>query len=319
MSRGLAIALRLAVGMAALALLLWKLDLNRAWATLKAADRGWLLAAFGAQWCSKLCWCLRWRALLVTAGYAPKPLQLLRFILMGLFFNNFLPTTVGGDVARGIALSRTKVPKAVAAASVIADRILGLLALGLLAVIGGILGALLFPDGGPWLASIGLAAALLALVMALTRPELLERLRGLLARRGQKLAERLSRVIDGVSFLASRTQALGAALFFSLGLAAFAAVFHWAIARSIGIEVPLIAYFVIVPAVMLAASLPITLNGLGLRELGFVAFLGAQGVPAATAAVFALLAFLGPLVFAILGGILFVSGESRPRADQVGS
>jgi hypothetical protein len=295
--------------LAALAFLLSRVDFDRAQAKLAAADRGWLLAGFLAQWCSKLCWCLRWRALVVTAGYRPAPLQLLRFILIGLFFNNFLPTTVGGDVVRAVALSRAHVPRAVAAASVIADRILGLLALGLLATIGGVLGVLLFPGGGPWLASVALAISVSGLVALLTRPELLERVRGFLARRGQKLADRLSRVIEGVVFLSSRARALSGALFFSLGLAAFAAVFHWSIARAIGIEVPLIAYFVVVPAVMLAASLPITLNGLGLRELGFVAFLGAQGVPAETAAVFALLAFLGPLVFAILGGILFVSGD----------
>jgi hypothetical protein len=80
--------------------------------------------------------------------------------------------------------------------------------------------------------------------------------------------------------------------------------------------VPVLAWFVIVPAVMLFAALPVTLNGLGVRELGFVGFLGAQGVPDARATVFALLAFVGTLGFAVAGGVLFLLGDRPGRAGR---
>jgi hypothetical protein len=72
---------------------------------------------------------------------------------------------------------------------------------------------------------------------------------------------------------------------------------------------------VIVPTVMLFASLPITLNGLGIREIGFVAFLGAQGAPPSVSAVFAFLVFALPLLFALAGGALFLAG-GRPAVPQ---
>jgi uncharacterized membrane protein YbhN (UPF0104 family) len=98
----------------------------------------------------------------------------------------------------------------------------------------------------------------------------------------------------------------------SLGLAACSAVYHWSIGRALGIPLGVAAYFVIVPAVMLFAALPITMNGLGIRELGFVGLLGAQGVPSDSATVFALLAFVGTLGFAVAGGIIFLAGGGSP-------
>ena len=95
----------------------------------------------------------------------------------------------------------------------------------------------------------------------------------------------------------------------SLALAVCSALYHWSVGRAVGIEVPLAAWFVIVPTVMLFAALPITLNGLGVRELGFVGLLGAQGIESSTATVFALLAFVGTLGFAFAGGILFLTGR----------
>jgi uncharacterized membrane protein YbhN (UPF0104 family) len=102
------------------------------------------------------------------------------------------------------------------------------------------------------------------------------------------------------------------ALGYSLGLSACSALFHWSVGRAVGLPVPLLAFLVIVPTVMLVASIPITLNGLGLREVGFVTVLAQLGAPTSTAAVFAFLAFVLPLVFAVAGGILFVAG-GRPR------
>ncbi|MCA9753741.1 MAG: flippase-like domain-containing protein, partial [Gemmatimonadetes bacterium] len=125
-------ALRWSLGVAALAFLLWRVDLGSALATVREADPRWLAAALAAQLAAKTCWVLRWRRLLAATGHPRGAGSLLRLILLGLFFNNFLPTSVGGDVARGVGLARDGVPKALAAASVVADRLVGVVALALL-------------------------------------------------------------------------------------------------------------------------------------------------------------------------------------------
>ena len=70
----------------------------------------------------------------------------------------------------------------------------------------------------------------------------------------------------------------------------------------------------IVPAVMLLSAIPLTPNGMGIREAGFVGFLATQGVPASDAALFAVLALVVPLLFAIAGGVVFAMGRRRAAA-----
>ncbi|MGH2569998.1 MAG: lysylphosphatidylglycerol synthase transmembrane domain-containing protein, partial [bacterium] len=126
MRKGIGAALRFAVGFAALGLLITRMDPARAWAVVASADPGWLFAALAAQLAGKAFWVLRWGTLLASTGHRRGAGELLRWILVGLFFNNFLPTSVGGDVARGLGIARGGVPRATAAASVVGDRLIGL-------------------------------------------------------------------------------------------------------------------------------------------------------------------------------------------------
>ncbi|GJM43619.1 MAG: hypothetical protein DHS20C21_04610 [Gemmatimonadota bacterium] len=315
MNRTLGALVRLAIGVGLLVFLLVRVDLKQAWATLSATHPAWLAAAVVAQLGSKTCWLLRWRALLGAAECRVPPGALARLILVGLFFNNFLPSSVGGDVMRALGLTRYGATRATAAASVLGDRVIGILALAIMAVAGGAVGAFFWPGQGPWGVAVGFAALVVGLVVAVGRPEVFRALTGF---RGlpEAVSRKMKRVLDSLSLLAERRRILLVAILFSLGLAACSAVFHWSVGRAVEIQVPLVSYFVIVPTVMLFAALPITFNGLGVRELGLVGFLGAQGVPQEEAAVFAALAFVVPLTFAVAGGVVFLAqGRSNGRRE----
>jgi uncharacterized protein (TIRG00374 family) len=310
MRRFLAQVVRIVLGVGALAWLLSRVDADAAWATVKRADLGWLGVAMVAQLGSKGFWLFRWRELLGSAREARSLIELGRLMLLGLFFNNFLPSSVGGDVARGVGLAGLGISRAQAAASVLADRVVGMYALAVTAALGSALGAWLWPERGPWIAAGCVSLAFALVTQALFRSEVLGRVERIRAISGESgLARKSRRLLAAGKFLADHRQALRRAFLFSLGLSACSTIYHWAIGRSLGIGLPFAAYCVLVPAVMMFASLPITLNGLGIREVTFVGLLGAQGVPREEATVFALLAFLGTLGFAIAGGWIFVAGR----------
>ena len=90
----------------------------------------------------------------------------------------------------------------------------------------------------------------------------------------------------------------------SLALQVIAVLFHLACARAVGLETPALVFFLVVPASVIVALLPITLNGLGLREGVLVGLLVSAGAPAAGAGAFALLALLVTSSFALIGGII---------------
>jgi uncharacterized membrane protein YbhN (UPF0104 family) len=241
-------------------------------------------------------------------------------MLVGLYFNNFLPSSVGGDVARGVGLAAYGVPRATAGASVLADRIVGLFALAVTALAGAVLGGVLYPGRGPWIGAGLISLALVLSLKFLFDPRVLARVQRSRMLAGEGLFSAKSRrLLSAGGFLAERGGVLQRAFVLSLGLSAFSTIYHGAIGRSLGIAVPFAAYCVIVPAVMIFASIPITLNGLGIREVGFVELLAAQGVPREEATVFALLAFLGTFGFAIAGGLLFVADRRGRSPAHEGS
>lgn len=71
---------------------------------------------------------VKWSVLLRAQGVALPYLHLLRFTFVGLFFGNFLPTNVGGDLVRGYDLARSLRRVEDAAVSVLVDRLVGLIA-----------------------------------------------------------------------------------------------------------------------------------------------------------------------------------------------
>ncbi|HET9886342.1 MAG TPA: lysylphosphatidylglycerol synthase transmembrane domain-containing protein [bacterium] len=313
MTRRLGTALRLLIGIGAMVWLIAGIDAGEAWNTLQRASAAWLVVAMLAQIGSKACWLYRWKELLNSVGQSRPTGELAKLVLLGLFFNNFLPSSVGGDVARGIGLAGLGVPKATAAASVLADRMVGLFSMAIVAVLGAAAGLFLQPAQGPWLPATILALVLAAGTALFSRPAVIAALSRIPAFTAQKgLGRKVGRLLESAQFLAEREAAMRRAIVLSLGLSVFSTIYHWAIGQATGIAVPFTAYCVLVPAVMLFSSLPITLNGLGIREVSFVGLLAAQGVPRADATVFALLAFLGTQVFSIAGGVLFLA-EVRGR------
>jgi hypothetical protein len=91
----------------------------------------------------------------------------------------------------------------------------------------------------------------------------------------------------------------------SIALKLLAVLFFASCGWAVGLELPLTVYFLVVPASVLAAMLPVTLNGLGIREGTMVALLVLFGAPPADAGAMVLLALAVSMGFSAIGGLLY--------------
>ncbi|MEI6972440.1 MAG: lysylphosphatidylglycerol synthase transmembrane domain-containing protein, partial [bacterium] len=73
--------------------------------------------------------CLKWQLFLTARGVKTSFLQLFRLYLVGYFFNNFMPGSVGGDVVRGMELGRETSSRSNSYGSVFLERLTGFIAL----------------------------------------------------------------------------------------------------------------------------------------------------------------------------------------------
>jgi glycosyltransferase 2 family protein len=317
--------LRLAASAALLGFLAWRTDwgqVRAAFATLRL-DLWFLAAAVYAA--TQAVSSVRWQLFAGSLGFREPYRRYLSYYYIGMFFNLVLPTSVGGDVVRAWYLDARSGRRANAFVTVIADRVSGVLVLLLLALM-----ALPFrpPDLPAWLTwtVAGLAGgALLSLTLLCLTSWLTGTRYSVLSARysvpgppttwHSRLFNLQSAIcnLQSAIFPSRRVFLLSTALSIIVQLANVLVV--WLIGQALGLSVPGSYYLILVPTVTLLTLLPISLNGMGVREGSTVVMLAPLGVDSGTAITLALLWFAA-FVLPSMGGVLPYLWGNVPRFKE---
>lgn len=262
--RGLVGALSVVLSAALVALLLARIDLAQAAATLRGADRGWLALAALLTALMPVTATLRWRGVLRALPDAPPGFGLsLRAVLLANALNAVLPSKAG-DVAKAAYLRRHG-GRAQGVGTVVLERLVDLAVLGALAVAGGLV------SGAAWsLLGVALLGGVAVVLAALARLPA-ERL-PLPAAARAKLGEalRVVRLWGRAPGAAAQTVAASLATWLAGGLLVAA------LARAFGAALPLPFVLAVFPAAILAGLVPLTVSGIGTRDAAFVALLAGR-------------------------------------------
>lgn len=281
---------------------------------VRRAD-GWLvLAGFLMNWSGVALSAARWQLLLRAQGGDASHGALARSFMVGQFFNNLLPSTIGGDAVRAYDSWRFGATKGAAVTLVVVDRLLGLGALAIFALVSATL--LTRPAiSTPLLAAALLAAAAVAGLSAwiIFAPPaavvaLLDRLPVSLRRRIQVLARQAG---DGLMRFHGNPWVLGKAFAISVLIQIGAITFYALLGAALGFQVPAWHWFLIVPIAVLAMLAPLSVNAIGVREGVFAFLLASYAVTTAEAVAFAWLAYTSVALQAMLGGALYLARARR--------
>lgn len=250
---------------------------------------------------------LKWRMIARSVGFGGRIGDYVRFYFVGIAFNLFGPSTIGGDVVRALYLGEGRRP-GLAINSVLFDRLSGLV---VLVAIGA--GALLaFPQYAfPWPLTAATVAVGMALVVGWWACPLLVRLLPSRNRVRRQVEDELGPFWRDGGML--------------VRIAVVSAVFHlsqmgvqWILARAVGVALPFSYCMIMHPLLSVMTAVPISLNGLGVREGGYVHFLWRFGVSDSVAVTMSLLWWGMTLVSGLVGGLVFVaSGAELPRLRSV--
>jgi hypothetical protein len=257
----------------------------------------------------------RWRLLLRTQGF-PAPLRhLSASYLVASFFNNFLPSNIGGDVVRVRDSTRLTGSTTTSLAVVLIDRILGFGALYAIAAtaflaggaeVRGLIGA------APALAVLGVVFAIMAYVFF--RPGTTRRV---MARTGLErfawVRARFETVQSAVHVYRERVGSVMAAFAASLTLQAMLVLFFFTVARALHIPLALSVAFLVVPMCTLVQAIPVTFNGWGIRESLFIVYFGQVGLSRESALAVSLVG-TGLIVMLSLSGAIVWTSRSAPAA-----
>jgi uncharacterized membrane protein YbhN (UPF0104 family) len=288
--------------------------------TLAAADFTYVGLVLVIYLMVQLMSAVRWMVLARPLGFETPLKDMVVFYFIGMFCNLFAPSTVGGDLTRVYYLARDdskdggsgwRSTALHATIAVLSDRAIGMIVLIWL----GAAGLALFPrfavPGALRLLTFALAVGFL--VGGLLMPFF----RRILPANGHPL---VSKVRVALGTFRENWNAIVLALLLSLTVHVIQAAMHVLIGRALYLEIPLAYCFILYPLVGAFAALPITFNGIGLREGGYLFLLGVIGVDSEKAIAFGLLLFLIIAIDSLVGGIVFVVRKApRPRAVAAGT
>ena len=315
--RHLFLVLKLSVSIILLVVLFRQIDVARLWETVRRASVLWLVVALGIYAVNLLVSTWRWHLLLHAQEVAIRRRSLLGSFLVATFFNNFLPSNIGGDVIRisdtaGPAQSKTR-----ATAVVLTDRALGLMALVLVAATGASVAAAVHPAALPiWPAYLwaGFLAFVVAASPAVFAPDGFGRLlRPLAVFHPEWVGNRIDKLTDVLARFRAKPGALASCFAWAIFVQATVVVFYFAVSYALHLDLSLSDLAVIVPLSFIAQLLPVSVNGFGVREATFSFYFTRVGQPLESALLISLVPQALIMICSLAGAAVFVS-RTQQRA-----
>ncbi len=288
-----------------------KVDIQKASEIAARADMGILFGTVLLFLLSFVVAARRWQLLTRALGFQKPLLELVKLYFVGVFFNLFLPSTVGGDVSRCYYLSKGTGLHKEGFYSVLADRASGLAVLFLTATVGLLLShdAASLPWQLKWPVFAGTFGTFVVLPMM---PFLARRILGEKNWISRQLNESAVTV-----FWQDRTL-IPVSLVWSFLSQLILVACHIGVGWSLGLtEIPLWYYFVFYPSVAVLGFITPSFNGIGIREWAYTYFLLLVGVDRAHALTYALV-WLGLTTFgSVFGGLVYIASHMQPPPKEM--
>lgn len=314
MKRWLGLALKFTISALLFGFLLGKIDFEKVLAQVVNASPLFIFAATLVLIFQLVLNTFRWGVVLQALNGSLGFLRTFKIVYIGTFFNQTLPSSVGGDAVRVYKAYKAGLSLSKSLNGVMLERVATVLGLMLLVVafqpfllnrINGAVPAWVFPS----FSALGILGT--GFLMLLDRlPEVLRRWR--LAR--------------GLAYLAIDTRLVFLRPRYTLKVIAYAVVGHvnvslsiWVLGLSLGLgdRLGLIDCMVLIPPVLLIATLPISIAGWGVREGVMVAALGFVGIPPESALALSVMFGLVAIVTSLPGGLIWLasSDHAMPQDD----
>jgi glycosyltransferase 2 family protein len=302
------VVFKVAVSVGLLTVLLRQTDTGALLAQLRHMDVGWGIAALGTYAAMLVVSSWRWRLLLRAQTVHVGIGRLTQSFMVATFFNNFLPSNIGGDVVRVADTASQAGSKTLATTIVLVDRVLGLAAL---LAIGAIAAAAASLTGTPlagveyvWLSLLALVAGLL---LGLANRRLIARFlrRGKWAH-GEGMQRRIDHLIGAIGRFAAQPRSLWTAFAGAVAVQVLIIGFYLCAAHSLAVPFPPFAAAVIVPVSLAVQMVPVSINGFGVREAVFAFFFASLGLDVGSALVLSLGSAGLIMLFSLGGGVVFL-------------
>ncbi|MDO9411059.1 MAG: D-glycero-beta-D-manno-heptose 1,7-bisphosphate 7-phosphatase [Pseudolabrys sp.] len=307
MRRTLLLLLKIAISICLFYVSLRSVNLAALAERLSRINPGWIAAALLLQAAQVALQSMRWREIALQCGASLTPPAAVRINFIAAFFNQVLPSTIGGDAARVFLLARNGGGWASPTYSVLIDRVAGIVALALIVIacLPWSLALVQDPIARAVLLLIGAGAiggAIVFVLIGVLKLPILERwapTRHLV--QVSRAALRICR--------SPKSAALIAVISFAIHFLTIASI--WCLAQSVAASASFALLLYMVPPVILISTVPISIAGWGVRESSMIAAFNFAELAAGDGLIVSVLFGLSAFAIGTIGGILWITGGTR--------
>lgn len=247
-----------------------------------------------------------WRWYILTRKFQTKTniFSLLKYYYIGNFASFFLPTSIGGDVARIILLRRESNSLEIGSSTVIVERVLGLISIIMLFAFSMFFGIAEFITISVlWPLIFFILIVFLGIWFVFYIPE---RWLAKLLFFSPKINSKLHNLFQALKAYRIESklmvQGLGLSLFYQLAMIGA----YYFLARAINLLIPFQHFLLIMPLVWILSLIPLSLNGLGIREGGFIYLFSLLDYPSDLLSFVSILGVILLITQGLIGGVLFL-------------
>jgi uncharacterized membrane protein YbhN (UPF0104 family) len=296
------------VSAALLYFVLRSIDLPAFWERVKGMNPAWILLALAAYAVTQSIGVWRWNRLLRAQHIEVERRRLTESIWVSMFFNNFLPSNIGGDVVRIADTAPAAGSKTLAMTVILVDRALGLTALVIIASSGALVASLLgvHIPGARWL-WIASALGAVAAISVIAMPQLVgHALLPVRALNKPWLTERAQRLEDAVIRFRNAPSAVAGAFAGAMVVQITIVAFYLLTAEGLSVPLPIFLGAVLIPVSLVVQMAPVSINGFGVREAVFAFFFRRFGLPTDAAVALSLVSTGMVMGLSLVGGFFFL-------------
>lgn len=272
----------------------------------KNSQKTYLSFAFIIFWLALFLGIVRWKTLLASIGVAASFRETFYSYFSGLFLNLFFPSFVAGDLFRGFGLSQRHGKTNKIASTILMDRFSGGLALTLVALV-----SFLFLDSWVQKMQVLLPIVVLVVIVLFLSFVIFDRsfLNFLLKifKKGSLIRSKVLLLHDQLYFFKEKPLIFYKSLMLSLLIQILMPIGFFVASLAFGLTLSPIIFLVLIPIIMAAAFIPITIAGAGTREALLVYFLASYGVAESVGLGISLVNLFFLISASLLGGIFYVT------------
>jgi uncharacterized protein (TIRG00374 family) len=310
MKRRLLQMMKVVISVGLITFLVWKISPGMLVPHLRNMNIPVLLGAVAVFFVSSCLGSLQWHLLLRAGGISLTPAKTFRLYFVGLFFNNFFPTNVGGDAVKIFDVTRSGNDPHQVFAVTLLDRIIGISGLCILALAASLLLARSRPVYNLWIYILVFVGCIAPVLLLTLNKRLSRAVRMFFGRLNVwRLGERFDLVFSHLGSFREFRALMLHVLLLALVVQFLRVATHVLVGRALGAELTVgtfLSFYVFIPLLGLVMVLPISLNGLGVREGTGILLFTTVGFSREQALLLEFITYVVMVAVSLIGGIFFL-------------